>query len=438
MVFAAFAVTSARAYQFSAVAPTGQALYFTCPVAGVYECGVYPPAMEGWEGYEAPTGELVIPDSVEYQGHSYAVTHVGKMAFNGCGGLTSVTVPTTVTRICEAAFKDCRGMTQITVPSTVTVIEDRAFEYCINLPDLLVPSSVDSVGYMAFYFVRNVIYSGTAVDHSWGQLTLNGYHEDGLYYSDASKTTLTGCIGSAENVTVPSSVTTIGNYAFIACASLTSVGLPSTLTDLGYSAFGYCSSLSSIVIPNSVMVIKNGTFNGCSSLVNVDLGNGITEIGNLVFALCTSLTQLTIPASVTKLGNYVLKDCPSLAQLKSKAQIPPTVGTMTFDGVDKTIPVYIPTGTLSAYQSSWGYFDHFVEDAAISDVAGADSRVTATHGAIVVKDAAGAHVRVFDLAGRLCYQGRVESELWSYRVNGCGCYLVQIGTSPAQKVVVFE
>ncbi len=438
MVFVALAVTSAMAYQFSAVAPTGQTLYFIILSPNVYECGVYPPGNSNWEGYETPTGELVIPDSVQYQGHSYAVSHIGAAAFYGCDGLTSVTIPSTVTRINNSAFYRCRSMEQISVPSTVTVIEDEAFGYCINLTELVIPSSVDSIGYSAFNLVRNLIYSGIAEGSPWDALTVNGYREGSFYYSDATMTTLTGCIGSAESAAVPEGVSAIGDFAFIECASLASVTLPSTLSDLGNSVFGNCTSLTSIAIPSSVSILKNGVFKGCSSLAMVDMGSSITEIGNLAFGDCVGLAKVTIPASVTKIGNFCFRGCTGLTEITSKAQVPPTVGTMAFDNVDRTIPVYIPSGTLSAYQTSWGYFDHFVETSAISDVASFNGSIEASQGGIVVKNAVGECVRVYDITGRLCHQERIDSELWRCRVSGRGCYLVQVGATPAQKVVVFE
>lgn len=438
MVFAVLAVTSAMAYQFSAVAPTGQTLYFIILSPNVYECGVYPPGNASWEGYEVPTGDLVIPDTVEYQGHSYAVSHIGAAAFNGCEGLTSVTIPSTVTRIGGSAFYNCRGMERVSVPSTVRVVEDEAFGYCISLTELVMPSSVDSIGYIAFNLVRNLIYSGTAAGGPWGALTVNGYCEGGLYYSDATKAVLTGCTGSAESAVVPEGVTRIGDFAFIECASLASVTLPSTLSDLGNSVFGNCVSLTSIALPSSVSVIKNGVFKGCSSLARVDLSSGIAEIGNLAFGDCVGLSKMVIPASVTKIGNFAFRGCTGLTEIACRAQVPPTVGMTAFDGVDNTIPVYIPSGTLSAYQAEWGYFSRFVETSAISDVASFGGRIAASQGSIVVEDAVGERVCVYDVAGRLCYQGRVASEVWSCRVSGRGCYLVQVGAAPARRVVVFE
>ena len=111
------------------------------------------------------------------------------------------------------------------------------------------------------------------------------------------------------------SVTSIGEYAFANCSSLTSVEIPNSVTSIGYLAFTSCSSLTSVEIPNSVTSIGDAAFESCSSLTSVVIGNGVTSIGNSAFAYCSSLTSVEIPNSVTSIGNSAFASCSSLTSV---------------------------------------------------------------------------------------------------------------------------
>ena len=129
--------------------------------------------------------------------------------------------------------------------------------------------------------------------------TLNG---DGTEYS------VSDCLGTASgSLDIPSTynglpVTSIGDFAFQFCSSLTSVTIPNSVTSIGNYAFESCSSLTSITIPDSVTSIGNRAFYGCSSLTSITIPNSVTSIGVGAFAACSSLTSIIIPDSVTSIG----------------------------------------------------------------------------------------------------------------------------------------
>jgi hypothetical protein len=103
-------------------------------------------------------------------------------------------------------------------------------------------------------------------------------------------------------VTIPNSVTNIGDSAFQSCASLTSIAIPNSVTNIGASAFRSCTSLTNVTIPNSVTSIGDFAFHSCTNLTSVTIPNSVTSIGTDAFDECTSLTGITIPNSVTRLG----------------------------------------------------------------------------------------------------------------------------------------
>ena len=108
------------------------------------------------------------------------------------------------------------------------------------------------------------------------------------------------------------SVTSIGNYAFSNCLSLTSISIPNSVTSIGEWVFNSCSSLTSISIPNSVTSIGNRAFQYCSFLTSITIGNSVTTIGSQAFFNCSSLTSITIPNSVTYVGNSAFSSTPWL------------------------------------------------------------------------------------------------------------------------------
>ena len=124
----------------------------------------------------------------------------------------------------------------------------------------------------------------------------------------------TGC-SSLTSVTIPDSVTSIGFEAFSGCSSLTSVTIPDSVTSIGCAAFSDCSSLTSVTIPNSVTSISDSMFSGCSSLPSVTIPDSVTSIGSNMFSYCYSLTSVTIPNSVTSIDSLAFRNCSSLTSV---------------------------------------------------------------------------------------------------------------------------
>ena len=112
--------------------------------------------------------------------------------------------------------------------------------------------------------------------------------------------------------TIPNSVTSIGDYAFRGCSSLTSISIPDSVTSIGSSAFYGCSSLTSISIPDGVTSIGNYAFYGCSSLTSIVIPDSVTSIGDHAFYECRSLTSVVIPDSVTSIGDEAFYNCSNI------------------------------------------------------------------------------------------------------------------------------
>ncbi len=366
--------TMAQNYDFSAVCSTGQTLYYkitdatnhyvslTCPNDNYY----YNP----WSGFTKPTGDIVLPEIVHFDGNNYtvvsignyafwscsdltgnliipnSVTTIGEGAFSGCSGFTgSLTIPNSVTSIGnyvtttgKGAFSGCSGFTgSLTIPNSVTTIGAAAFAGCSGFTgSLTIPNSVTTIGYGAFCNCSGfsvVYYDATnCVDFS----------ADGPYYLPFS-----GCGGNltiGDNVeripanifrdggftgslTIGNSVTLIGDNAFKDCIGFNgNLIIGNSVTSIGHGAFAGCSGFTGeLVIPNSVTIIEGGNspypyrpsaFEGCSGFSSLVLGNSLTKIDNRVFYGCSGFTgNLVIPNSVTSIGYSAFGDCSGLTSI---------------------------------------------------------------------------------------------------------------------------
>ena len=173
--------------------------------------------------YNEYSGNVVIPESVTYNGNTYFVTSIDSYAFYKCSGLTSVTIPNSVTSIGNSAFYGCSSLTSITIPNSVTSIGYEAFDgtaWYNNQPDGLVYA-----GKVAYKY-KGTMPSNTSIVIEEGTLGIAG----GAF---------SGCSGLT-SVTIPNSVTSIGSDAFRDCSGLTSVTIPNSVTSIGYEAFYNC------------------------------------------------------------------------------------------------------------------------------------------------------------------------------------------------------
>ena len=310
-------------------------------------------------------GSVVIPETVTYNGTTYGVTSIRSRAFEDCSSLTSITIPNSVTSIGGQAFYGCTSLTSVTIPNSVTSIGDyafsgcsaltypvynancfvymptsfegdctipygiyqivgSAFSGCSSLTSITIPNSVTSIGRAAFYgcssltsvtIPNSVTSIGSDAFQYCFSLTSVTIDSESIISTNKNRDTSMGDIFGEQvtEYTIGNSVTSIGDYAFRYCSSLTSITIGHSVTSIGSSAFNGCSSLTSVTIPNSVTSIGGTAFEGCTSLTSVTIGENVTSIGGWAFYECFSLTSVTIPNSVTSIGGGAFTDCSSLA-----------------------------------------------------------------------------------------------------------------------------
>ena len=373
------------------------------------------------EGNSHVSGDIEIPRRVIYDLKTYTVTSIGVRAFMNCSGLTSVTIPNSVTSIGDYAFCGC-GLTSVTIPNSVTSIGDDAFCGC-DLTSVTIPNSVTSIGEYAFC----------------------------------------GC--DLTSVTIPNSVASIGEYAFCGC-DLTSVTIPNSVTFIGDKAFS-CSRLeninvdsendnfssldgilynkdvtnliccpeakTSVTIPNSVTSIGASAFYECRSLTSVTIPNSVTSIGNSTFRNCSRLTSVTIPNSVTSIGYNAFYNCESLKVIYMQCEVPIECDPRFSETSLKEAVLYVPTGTMAEYEKvdPWRNFWN-IEEMDFTGVDGIeadnnDSIQISVNNGILTIDGIGRHesVTVYDMRGSILYNGL------SHTIDKLspGIYIVKVGSS---------
>ena len=302
-----------------------------------------------------------------------SVTSIGESAFDGCSSLKSITIPNSVTSISQYMFFSCGQLENVIISNGVTSIDKSAFDYCSALTSVVIPNSVTSIGSSAFSgctSLADVYYSGTADE--WKAIVISSTGQDclinatihydcdvstdGMFmyaFDNASATyAIIDYIGYATEVVIPSTyqdmpVTSVGNYAFHNCASLTSITIPDSITSIGNYAFNECTSLTSITIPNSVTSIGNYAFAGCTNLPNIIIPNSVTTIGSYAFYYCESFTSITIPDSITSISDCAFASCINVASIELPNSIT-SIGNGAFASIWKNLrQVIIPEGVTS-------------------------------------------------------------------------------------------
>ena len=210
-------------------------------------------------GYSGSDKSLSIPSKIDGR----RVTIIGGGAFDDCKSLTSVTIPNGVTSIGRETFSGCKSLTSVTIPNSVRSIGGGAFEDCESLTSITLPKSVTNIGSNSFSdcsSLTEIIVDSDNLAYSSLNGVLFNKNQTTIVQYPAGKT--------AVSYTIPNSVKSIGEKAFVCCFSLTSVTIPNSVTSIGEQAFEGCTSLSSVTIPNSVTSIGDFSF-FCTSLKTV-------------------------------------------------------------------------------------------------------------------------------------------------------------------------
>lgn len=248
-------------------------------------------------GYDGTDTVVVIPAKI----NGTPVETIGRAAFYG-SSVTSVTIPASVTEIGANAFAGCTNLTSVnykgdwsklTIQSGNPAVQDAANEQLFDFK--FTPDNT------AVIVTR---YNGTAAD-----VTIPSRYKGKPVTMIDHAAFFNSVVTS---VTIPDSVTSIGDNAFGFCSQLTNISIPNSVTSIGFSAFAHCTSLKSITLPSSLSSISEALFSGCSQLTTIHIPDSVPSIQSCAFYHCRNLETIRIPVSVTLIETDAFAGCPSL------------------------------------------------------------------------------------------------------------------------------
>lgn len=286
---------------------SAQPSWASAPADGNYPCATGHFTISGGvvTSHSACAGPVVVPEGV---------TAIRREAF-ALSGITSISLPNSLTSIGAAAFGAVSTLTSINIPAGVTVIEAYTFYGATSLSSVTFPQGLVLIEECAFFNAR-----------------------------------------SLATLSLPNSLTRIYFEAFRGASSLTTLVLPNGLQYLGEYAFADTSSLTSVTFPSSLTRIEDAAFDSATALTSVNIPNGVTYIGVYSFYGNTSLESITIPSSVVEIGEEAFMESTSLANVYFLGNAPGTMGPRAFSTVANGARARILPGA-TGFGADGGYWN---------------------------------------------------------------------------------
>jgi hypothetical protein len=417
------------------------------------------PASVEWIGYtpfydcNGIEGFVVDPNNEDYDSRDNCNAIIQKYDDQLIMGCKNSTIPNTVTSIAEDAFNHCSGLTSITIPSSVTFIGGYAFWFT-GLTSITIPSSVGLIGVNPFggcaALTEIVVESGNPVYDSrndcnaiiktdWNEIITGCQNtvipndvtrigDDAFYFCS----TLSG------ELVIPEQVTSIGEYAFEGCTGLTgSLVIPNSVNQLGESAFANCTGFDgTLTLSERLPNIQNWTFEGCQGFTgSLVIPNSVRTIGSSAFEDCRGFNgSLTLPERLASVGNFAFASCEGFENVITLATVPPALGDYPFGGFGSTI-LTVPCGCIPAYENT-AWYDQFTTIYQDCETVSEDQPYAArvypnpTQGRVTIEAENIHHISIYNLLGEKVLESAANGDVFNYDFSGFekGLYLIRIET----------
>ena len=229
-------------------------------------------------------------------------------------GCKTTIVPQGVKSIGDGAFQGCSGLTSLSLPSSVKTIGNNAFENCSNLKSITMPTTLTNIGSNAFYDCDSLTY-----------------------------------------ITLPEDLTGMGSYAFYDCGSLASISIPKGLTTIGYSTFYGCESLRCVELPESLTSIGSYAFEYCNRLDSINFPKNLTSIGSYAFYGCNSLDSISFSENLKSIEYGAFSYCENLSSIRCYATDPPSASSAFYGIDKNNVVVRVYSHAVPSYQKNTGW-----------------------------------------------------------------------------------
>lgn len=273
-----------------------------------------------------------------------SVTSIGEGAFRGCS-FSYITIPSSVIRIGKGLFTNCSKITRIIVDKSNPIYDSRNDcnaiiktadnELVVGCQKTIIPSSVTSIGDSAF--VDDNLLISIKIPEGVNHIG-NGSFQNCFYL---------------ESISLPKSLVKIGEGAFLRCENLKSIDLPEGITEIGVYAFEECKSIKAISIPGNLTTISSWAFAHCSGLQSITISEGVKIIGNDAFSRCDKITSINIPASVEDISWGAFRHCTNLSTVYVNAAKQRFLYTGMFDDNAEGRKIYVQDESVDYYKAGW-------------------------------------------------------------------------------------
>lgn len=251
---------------------------------------------------------------------------------------------------------------KLIISKKISYIGKYALAGCSSFTNITIPNSVTSIGEYAFTDCKFTNIYYTGNIADWCNIEFKNSSSSPNFFGQYLYIDNTKLV----NLEIPNQITEIKNYTFFYAKQLQTVTFHNSIEKIGNYAFGGCTQLRNITIPNSVTSIGDWTFYACYAFTNITIPDSVSSIGGYAFYYCSGLTSVTIGDSVTSIGSYAFRECRFLTSVTIKATKPPALSSASvFPTSNTEFKIYVPRGYKDIYinhSTNWSNLDSYIEE----------------------------------------------------------------------------